>query len=153
MQALTRDRQACQPVQRCLPPGTGESNHWKQIELGLLALDYAGQLARYDIENGSPGPGETRRHIQPPARDRRFEGNEWLHWPFNVLHQSFLLTEQWWAAATRGVLGVERHHEELVSFAARQWLDPRFAQQHADDQPGGAKRDLAEGGQNWCAAR
>ena len=58
----------------------------KQMELALLALDYAGQLARYDVECFLAGPGETRRHIKPPARDRRFDGSEWLHWPFNVLH-------------------------------------------------------------------
>jgi polyhydroxyalkanoate synthase len=120
----------------------------KQIELGLLALDYAGQLARYDVECWLAGPGETRRHVEPPARDRRFEGSEWLHWPFNVLHQSFLLTEQWWAAATRGVLGVERHHEELVSFAARQWLDLASPGNALMTNPVALKRTLAEGGQN-----
>jgi polyhydroxyalkanoate synthase len=120
----------------------------KQMELALLALDYAGQLARYDIECWLAGPGETRRHIQPPARDRRFEGSEWLHWPFSVLHQSFLLTEQWWAAATRGVLGVERHHQELVSFAARQWLDLASPSNTLMTNPVALKRTLAEGGQN-----
>lgn len=32
--------------------------------------------------------GATRRHVEPPARDRRFEDDAWLHWPYNVLHQS-----------------------------------------------------------------
>jgi polyhydroxyalkanoate synthase len=120
----------------------------KQIELGLLALKYAEQLARYDLECWLAGYGETRRHIQPPASDRRFEGNEWLHWPFNVLHQSFLLTEQWWAAATRGVLGVERHHEELVSFAARQWLDLASPGNNLMTNPVALKKTVAEGGLN-----
>ncbi|HEX5767240.1 MAG TPA: alpha/beta fold hydrolase [Burkholderiales bacterium] len=120
----------------------------KQMELALLALDYAGQLARYDIECFLAGPGETRRHIKPPARDRRFDGSEWLHWPFNVLHQSFLLTEQWWAAATRGVLGVERHHEELVSFAARQWLDLASPSNMLATNPVALKKTLQECGQN-----
>ena len=120
----------------------------KQMELGLLALDYAGQLARYDMECFLAGPGETRRHVKPPARDRRFEGSEWLHWPFNVLHQSFLLTEQWWAAATRGVLGVDRHHEELVSFAARQWLDLASPSNMLATNPVALKKTLEEGGQN-----
>jgi polyhydroxyalkanoate synthase len=120
----------------------------KQMELALLALDYAGQLARYDIECFLAGPGETRRHVKPPARDRRFEGSEWLHWPFNVLQQSFLLTEQWWAVATRGVLGVERHHEELVSFAARQWLDLASPSNMLATNPVALKKTLQEGGQN-----
>lgn len=120
----------------------------KQIELGLLALDYAGQLARYDVECWLAGPGASRRFIEPPARDRRFEGEEWLHWPFNVLHQSFLLTEQWWEAATRGVLGVERKHEELVSFAARQWLDLASPGNMLVTNPVALKRTMTEGGQN-----
>src|SRR5512139_4005691 len=62
----------------------------KQMELGLLALDYVGQVARYDIECWLAGPGEARRFIEPPARDRRFDGDAWLRWPFNVLHQAFL---------------------------------------------------------------
>ena len=120
----------------------------KQMELGLLALDYAGQLARYDIECMLAGPGETRRHVKPPARDRRFEASEWLHWPFNVLHQSFLLYEQWWDAATHGVLGVERKHEDLVSFAARQWLDLASPSNMLMTNPVALHRTLMEGGAN-----
>jgi polyhydroxyalkanoate synthase len=120
----------------------------RQMELALLALDYAGQVARYDVECFLAGTGEARRFIEPPARDRRFEGSEWLHWPFNVLHQSFLLTEHWWAAATRGVLGVERHHEELVSFAARQWLDLASPGNMLATNPVALKRTVEEGGQN-----
>jgi polyhydroxyalkanoate synthase len=120
----------------------------KQMELALLALEYAGQVARYDIECMLAGPGETRRHVKPPARDRRFQDDAWLHWPFNVLHQSFLLYEQWWDAATHGVLGVERKHEELVSFAARQWLDLASPGNNLFTNPVALQRTFAEGGQN-----
>jgi len=120
----------------------------KRMELALLALDYVGQIARYDVECWLAGPGEARRFIQPPARDRRFDGDEWLRWPFNVLHQAFLLTEQWWAAATHGVCGVERHHQELVSFAARQWLDLASPGNMLMTNPVALKRTMAEGGQN-----
>jgi polyhydroxyalkanoate synthase len=120
----------------------------KQMELALLFLDYASQVARYDVECFLAGTGEARRFIEPPARDRRFEGDAWLRWPFNVLHQSFLLTEQWWAAATRGVDGVERHHEELVSFAARQWLDMTSPSNSLLTNPVALKRTIDEGGQN-----
>jgi polyhydroxyalkanoate synthase len=120
----------------------------KQMELALLFFDYATQVARYDVECFLAGTGEARRFIEPPARDRRFEGDEWLRWPFNVLHQSFLLTEQWWAAATRGVDGVERHHEELVSFAARQWLDMTAPSNSLLTNPVALKKTIDEGGQN-----
>jgi poly[(R)-3-hydroxyalkanoate] polymerase subunit PhaC len=120
----------------------------KRMELGLLALDYAAQVARYDFECWLAGTGEARRFIQPPAHDRRFEDDAWLRWPFNVLHQSFLLYEQWWEAATRGVLGVERKHEDLVSFAARQWLDLASPGNMLLTNPVALHRTFAEGGQN-----
>ncbi|GIL05392.1 MAG: polymerase [Betaproteobacteria bacterium] len=120
----------------------------KRMELALLFLEYAGEVARYDVECWLAGFGEARRFIEPPARDRRFEGEEWLRWPFNVLHQSFLLTEQWWTAATRGVAGVERHHEELVSFAARQLLDMASPSNSLATNPVALRRTVAERGQN-----
>ena len=96
----------------------------KQTQLRLLAMKYADQLGDYALQCALAGPGVSRRRfITPPAQDRRFEGDFWLYWPFNVMHQSFLLTEQWWAEATHGVAGVERHHEELISFIVRQLLD------------------------------
>ncbi len=120
----------------------------KQMELALRAFEYAGQLARYDLECAFAGPGEARRCIEPPARDRRFTDPAWLRWPYNVLHQSFLLTEQWWDEATHGVCGVDRHHEDLVSFAARQWLDLMSPGNHLLTNPVVQNRTLQEGGLN-----
>ena len=61
--------------------------------------------------------------IEPLPQDRRFADPSWDAWPYNVLHQGFLLAQQWWHVATTGVPGMTRHHEEMVNFAARQWLD------------------------------
>ncbi len=120
----------------------------KQMELGLLLADYIGQVMRYDVECFLGGTGEARRFIEPPARDRRFADDAWLRWPFNVLHQSFLLTERWWDTATRGVSGVERHHEELVAFAARQWLDMTSPGNNLLTNPVALQKTIEEGGQN-----
>jgi len=120
----------------------------RRIELALLALEYARQIARYDIECLLAGSGETRRHVTPPARDRRFQDDAWLRWPHNVLHQTFLLTERWWEDATRGVLGVDRKHEDLVAFAARQWLDLASPSNSLLTNPVVIQRTFAEGGLN-----
>src|SRR6516164_3851891 len=61
--------------------------------------------------------------IQPLSQDSRFRAEAWQRWPFNAMYQGFLLTQQWWHNATTGIEGVSKHHEEVVSFTARQILD------------------------------
>ena len=58
-----------------------------------------------------------------PGRDHRFSHESWRRFPFNLIHQAFLLNEEWWKDATTGIRGVSRHNERAVSFGARQFLD------------------------------
>ena len=95
----------------------------KRMDLMRLALGQAEQLSRYALECASAGPHNAHERVLPAQNDRRFAAQEWHQWPFSLYHQSFLLTQQWWDAATHDVWGVARHHENQVAFAARQWLD------------------------------
>jgi polyhydroxyalkanoate synthase len=61
--------------------------------------------------------------IEPHPKDDRFGDPAWRRWPFNLLQQGFLLTQQWWQDAATGVPGLSRHHEEVVSFVTRELLD------------------------------
>lgn len=61
--------------------------------------------------------------IEPLPQDKRFAGQAWKSWPFNAIHQGFLLTQHWWQGATTNLGGVSKHHEDVVCFAARQFLD------------------------------
>jgi len=63
------------------------------------------------------------RCIEPLPQDSRFAGEAWRQWPFNAVHQGFLLWQQWVWNATTGVRGVSPHHEDVVTFTMRQMLD------------------------------
>ena len=93
----------------------------KQLELLEKARRQAARLALWSATR--VGERDAPWCIDPPSFDRRFAGPDWRAWPFNMAAQGFLLTQQWWQAATTGVRGVSRHHEEVVSFIARQLLD------------------------------
>lgn len=88
--------------------------------------------------------------------DPRFAAPAWAGWPFSTYRDGFLSIQRWWRDATRGVPGVERHHEELVGFIARQWLDACSPGNFLATNPvvldatmrsGGA--NLAAGFRNW----
>ena len=93
----------------------------KQRNLLEKGLHKQQRLARYAVRAASAHDCPTC--IEPLEQDRRFADSAWQQWPFNVIHQGFLLQQQWWHNATTGVRGVSRHHERLVTFAGRQWLD------------------------------
>ncbi|MFN6994421.1 MAG: PHA/PHB synthase family protein [Aquincola tertiaricarbonis] len=86
----------------------------KRMALARLAWEQVDELLHL-LRSGAPAPA--------PAPDRRFAAPAWQQWPFHLLQRSFLMQQQWWAAATRGVRGVDPHHEEMVAFIARQGLD------------------------------
>ena len=84
----------------------------------------ARKMARFAVHamRALADPAETCC-IEPLAQDRRFDHPAWQQLPYRFIYESFLLTQQWWHNATTGVHGVSRHHEQVVSFAARQILD------------------------------
>ena len=121
----------------------------KCMDLTRLAMRQGEELAAYARERMTAGADQQARHsVRPPFEDRRFTAHEWQHWPFNYLHQSFLRTEQWWAAATHGVRGVEKHHENVVAFAARQLLDMFSPGNQLATNPVVLQRTLQQGGAN-----
>lgn len=117
----------------------------KQAELVHKAWRKALRLALYLPQAvGTP----AARCIEPLPQDHRFDDPAWAQWPFNVWAQSFLLVQQWWHNATTGVRGVERHHEEVVSFVARQLLDVFSPGNFVATNPAVLRRTAATGGAN-----
>jgi polyhydroxyalkanoate synthase len=93
----------------------------KQFELASKAMRKGTRLGGHALSGlfqTDAGPC-----IRPLPGDRRFAALEWSRQPFSFMAQAFLLNQQWWHNVTHEVPGLERHHEEVVSFITRQILD------------------------------
>jgi polyhydroxyalkanoate synthase len=91
---------------------------------------------------------EIKPFIKPLSDDRRFNDPAWSKFPYNVISQNFMLHEQWWHYATTNIPGVAKHHENMVTFSARQWLDMLSPTNFAATNPVVGNKTLATGGMN-----
>ncbi len=80
--------------------------------------------------------------------DRRFAGEGWKTYPYNVLAQAHQLTRQWWQDAMTGVHGVTSAHEDLMAFAAGLITDTLAPSNFAVTNPEVIAATRAEHGQN-----
>ena len=120
-------------------------NPSQQLALAQAALNGWQQWWRYAASSLLPG---RQAGIALPVQDKRFAAPQWQAWPYNLWSQSFLLTEQWWEQATRDVHGVSKHHEEVVHFCVRQWLDLFSPANGVASNPEVLERTLSTGGAN-----
>lgn len=86
--------------------------------------------------------------IEPLPGDERFRDRGWNGLPYRLWYENFLLAQQWWHVATLGVPGVSSHHEDVVSFAARQRLDMFSPSNSPFTNPVVAQETLKTGGRN-----
>lgn len=98
-----------------ISPGRQMHLSSKAMRKWMRFLDYARKMA---LESQS-----VPACIDPLPQDQRFSDDAWSHWPYNLIQQGFLLTQQWWDAATCDIKGVTQHHEDVVRFIGRQLLD------------------------------
>ena len=120
----------------------------KQMDLGVMA---ARQALRFQRHLGECTTGRREPCIRPLPQDRRFDAPHWQQWPFNLLWQAFLLNQQWWHAAATDVGGVSHHHELVVDFAIRQWLDLVSPSNFLVTNPEILEQTLRSGGANLIA--
>jgi polyhydroxyalkanoate synthase len=93
----------------------------RQMQLGVKGWRKAMRLADYAVRGLHDK--EAALAIDPLPQDHRFIDPAWRTSPYDLVAQGFLLVQQWWHAATTGVLGVSRHHETIIEFVTRQMLD------------------------------
>ncbi len=118
----------------------------KQLELASEAIRGWASLAQFWQRASVALDGEVA--IEPMPADKRFAGLGWQRWPFNVGVAGFLLAQDWWQTATRGVRGVSRHHEEVVSFVARQLTNMASPSNSLLTNPDVLEITLQQGGMN-----
>jgi len=93
----------------------------KQLDLARQAIEGSiGNLAF--AARSASGARQDPCGLALP-QDPRFRGPLWQAPPFNLYAHNFLSVERWWGAATGGVRGVSRHHENMTTFTIRQLLD------------------------------
>ncbi len=120
----------------------------KQTQLAGKAMRKWSRFGQYAMRCALARDDGAEPCIEPLAQDKRFSAPEWQSWPFNVIHQSFLLQQQWWHNATTGVPGVSRHHEDVVSFTMRQLLDTVSPANFMATNPEVLRRTVETGGEN-----
>ncbi len=122
------------------------SSPGKQMSLGEEAMRDTWRFSTYALSRMMgvcPDPC-----TQPAGEDDRFQDEQWQRFPYDVMHQGFLLTQQWWESATTGVRGVTQHHEDVVSFLTRQVLDFYSPSNFLPTNPEVLEETVRQGGAN-----
>ena len=119
----------------------------KQMQLAEKAWRKAARFGGYAARAALQGE-KAPPCIEPLPQDKRFLGEEWRRWPYNLIYQSFLLNQQWWHSAATDVGGVTKQHENVVDFVARQLLDMYSPSNFLLTNPQAQKRTLEQGGAN-----
>jgi polyhydroxyalkanoate synthase subunit PhaC len=115
----------------------------KQLELAQLATEQLWRGLQIVLQGA-----DSAACAEPLPQDKRFVDPRWREPPFLWLAQALLLQQQWWARATTALPGVTAHHQAMVSFAARQWLDMCSPSNTVCGNPVVLQRTLQEGGAN-----
>jgi polyhydroxyalkanoate synthase len=116
-------------------------------------LELAGQAVNALVENAAFGMRCLDGAAHDPchgalSQDNRFRTSEWRRFPSNLYAHTFLSIERWWEAATTGIRGVSKQHENVINFVARQLLDTAAPSNFLWSNPAALARSFSTGGTN-----
>ena len=113
-----------------------------QLNEALLA-----KLAALGVYNAGTLLGLKAR---PPARlaDNRLAGANWKRWPFSAMAQGWLVSKEYWQAATDGVEGARPENLELMAFVFKQMLEAMSPANFAMTNPDVLEATVRERGAN-----
>ena len=86
------------------------------------ALGSPGALTQHTVDQWTQSIAAFSGKLQVPPSDPRYADPAWQTWPFSAFANLHRVHENWWQCTTN-LRGMEHHHQEVVSFLARQWLD------------------------------
>ena len=120
----------------------------KQADLVKKAWVSGFNFQRYILEDILTA-GNAAPVIEPKRGDRRFRSDGWHKQPFEAMEQAFLLSQDWWDAATTGVRGVSEANQKAINFGARQLVDAFSPSNSPFSNPEILQKTFEEGGQNF----
>lgn len=120
----------------------------KRLELFHQAAAMQVKLANY-ARSAAFDP-ETELCVTLGAGDKRFSDEAWRSWPYNVLHQSFLMTQEWWREATSDIDGLAPEDARAIGFLVRQALDRLAPSNFPWTNPVVAAKAFEENGANFA---
>ncbi|MFI4954413.1 MAG: PHA/PHB synthase family protein [Gammaproteobacteria bacterium] len=121
-------------------PGKRQDIRQKAYEKLMRYMLY---LQRFNNENACEPCIECRQG------DHRFISEGWNDIPYKFYSQAFMLWEQLWGEAAHGVPGVSPHHEYIVDFFGRQFLDVFAPSNFPWTNPEIASTTIRESGYNF----
>lgn len=91
--------------------------------LMLAWSDWAIHFATQPGRGASMALRQALHSTSPQAHAPRLAGDDWTPWPFCVYRDAFESSGRRLLEMVHGTSGVDRHHEQMVAFTMRQWLE------------------------------
>jgi polyhydroxyalkanoate synthase len=119
----------------------------RQFELAADAMKRAADTMQF-AARAAGGEKLPPADASAADADKRFVGDAWSQYPFNVYARAFQNSAGWLKELPKDMDGLEKYHGDLIEFTVRQWLDALSPTNFLTTNPELLELTRAEGGQN-----